>query len=291
VQPSDVFAADVLAAVARPLLGHQARLDARGLDHHLLLAAPFQRDEPERGRLDAVPAGREQAVVLVDRGLDAAKRVGHLVARLDLHRDLPGLVADDDVIFVEGRGILADGFQRAAQRRERRAVDGVRMAHGDDVRMRLVDRRVQHEAGAVHGMAPFHHAPFVVGQYQVRYLDLRKVDGHGVGPVHAGVFRIAHRQVSGEPVVEALQRECAAGRRQAFLQMPPMLRVGREHRQFGIDQPFLLRLIDGDPAIEIDGGTRFFQYGRHGCSFLLFGVETMFGAAQSFDKRWLFMER
>lgn len=57
VQPADVVAADVFAAVAGPVRLDVGRLDAAGGDVELLLAAPLQRDEPERRTFDAVAAG------------------------------------------------------------------------------------------------------------------------------------------------------------------------------------------------------------------------------------------
>src|ERR1700761_7523408 len=54
MQPADIFAAHVLAAITRAFFGHEARLDARRFDHQLLLAAALERDKPERGRFDTV---------------------------------------------------------------------------------------------------------------------------------------------------------------------------------------------------------------------------------------------
>ena len=69
VEPADVVAADVLAAVAGALRRHQHGRAAGRLDHQLLPAAAPGRDEPEGGGVDAVAAGRQQAVVAVDGGL------------------------------------------------------------------------------------------------------------------------------------------------------------------------------------------------------------------------------
>jgi hypothetical protein len=68
VQPADELVTDVLAAILRALLGYDLRLDAGGFDQELLLAAPFERDEPEGGVVDAVAACGDQAVILVECG-------------------------------------------------------------------------------------------------------------------------------------------------------------------------------------------------------------------------------
>src|SRR5579863_928436 len=65
MQPADVVAADMLAAVAGFVFGHEPRLRARRFDHQLLLAAALERDEPERGGVDAVPARGQEPVVLM----------------------------------------------------------------------------------------------------------------------------------------------------------------------------------------------------------------------------------
>src|SRR5207249_3978510 len=54
MQPADIVAADMLAAVAGALRRDRHRRPAGRLDHQLLLAAALERDEPEGGRLDAV---------------------------------------------------------------------------------------------------------------------------------------------------------------------------------------------------------------------------------------------
>lgn len=80
VQPADLLAADMLAAITRAFRYHQPRRDARGVNHQLLLAATLQRNEPKRGGFDAVPACRKQSKVLMDRRFHA----------LEPDRDFPG---------------------------------------------------------------------------------------------------------------------------------------------------------------------------------------------------------
>ncbi len=103
---------------------------------------------------------------------------------------------------------------------------------------------MQHETRSINRVIAFHHAAFVIRANQVGHLHLREVNGHRIGPVQARVFRIAHRQVTGETVIEALLRERPARSDQAFLQVLPTRCVTRERRQFREDQPFLFRLIN-----------------------------------------------
>ena len=51
--------------------------------------------------------------------------------------------------------------------REGRAVKGVGMAHGENVRMFLMHRRMKHKAGPVHRVVAFDNRAFVVHQNQV----------------------------------------------------------------------------------------------------------------------------
>src|SRR5690606_21423342 len=65
VQPADVFAAHMLAAIARTFGRHQAWRNAGGIYHELLLATTLERNKPEGGGFNAVAADGEQAVVLM----------------------------------------------------------------------------------------------------------------------------------------------------------------------------------------------------------------------------------
>ena len=110
-----VLAADVLAAVAGPIgRYHHGRVSA-GIDHQLLLAAALQGDEPERGRVDAVAAGGQQPVILVNSGLHALERGGDVLARGCLHGHLAGFVPDHHVVLEKAGGVLGDGRQLAPE--------------------------------------------------------------------------------------------------------------------------------------------------------------------------------
>jgi hypothetical protein len=133
---------DVFAAVTGAVLGRHA-----GRYVELLLAAAFQRDEPERGRIDAVPAGGQQAVVLVQRRLYALEGLGHVGACVVFHGHCTGLVTDDHVVLEKGAGVLCDGFDRSAGGAPGGAIKCVGVAHGDDVGVLLVHVGMQNEAG------------------------------------------------------------------------------------------------------------------------------------------------
>ena len=97
----------------------------------LSLARALHRDEPERRLVDRL-ADREQAVVLVDRGLAGRERGGELLAGFDLEHDGAALLGDHGVVVVEDAGVLGERGERDAERAERLAVDRVRVGGGDD---------------------------------------------------------------------------------------------------------------------------------------------------------------
>ena len=68
--------------------------------------------------------------------------------------------------------------------------------------------------------------------------------GHRVGPVELGKLRIADRQVAGEAIVEAIEREGAAGGDEPSLAVLALLVDGGEYRHTGKEQAFLLGLVD-----------------------------------------------
>src|SRR3546814_20075334 len=87
-------------------------------------------------------------MILMNCRLDAFEGAGHVVAGLDFDRHLAGFVADDDMVFIECRGVLADGGQFLAQRPKRRSVDGILVAHRHNTRVGLVPRGLQHKTAA-----------------------------------------------------------------------------------------------------------------------------------------------
>jgi hypothetical protein len=264
MQPADVVAAHMLAAVARAVFGNADRRDARGGDGELLLAAAFQRDEPEGGRVDRMAAAGEKPVVLVQRRLHALERLGHVAARMVLDGHRAALLADHHVILEEGAGVLRDRVDGAARGAPGRAVGGVGVAHGDDVGMFLVHVGMQDEARAVHGMVALDHAARMVHEDQVRHPHLAEVNAHRVGPVELGPLGVAHGEMAREAIVEALLREGAAGGDQALLAVAPFLCGRGELGQFGKDQPLLFGLVDRDTIAEIEHGASFPSRGSTG---------------------------
>ena len=223
MQPADVFATDVFAAVAGTIRRHQPRCKPGRVNRKLLLAAALQRDKPERGGFDAVATGGNQAVVLVDRRLDAPESVGDPVAGLYLDRHLAGVVADHHMVFKKRRRILRDGFELFAKRCKSHTMHRVRMTHRDDIGVLLMHRRMKYEASPVDCMSAFDDLPVVVGKDQIRHLDLRKMHRHRIGPVEMRMLGVSHRQMTGEAVIEALIRKRAARADQPLFQVPALL--------------------------------------------------------------------
>ena len=52
MEPADILASDVLAAVAGFVFVYADRFDSRGCDVELLFATTFERDEPEGRAVD-----------------------------------------------------------------------------------------------------------------------------------------------------------------------------------------------------------------------------------------------
>jgi hypothetical protein len=125
------------------------------------------------------------------------------------------------------------------------------MAHGDDVRVSLMNRRVKHEARAVYCILSFDHVACMVRQDQVRHLDLREVDAHGVRPVEFRPFGIADRQVTGEAVIKAVHGKRADRCDQMLLAVFAFGRKILERRNLRKDEAFLLGLIDGYAGISL----------------------------------------
>ena len=167
VQPAYVFTAHVFSAEARFVGRNQHRFNSARRDQQGLLAYPLQADEPKGRGVDAVAAGSEQPMILVDRGLHALERAGHRSAGLGADRHLARLLGDHHMVFKKYRRVLGYRLYRAAQRGKGRTVDRVRMAHGDDVRVLLMAGGVQHKAGAVDRVGALHHPALVVRQNQV----------------------------------------------------------------------------------------------------------------------------
>ena len=106
MQPTDVLRANMFTAVPGAISGHKHRLVARSLNHQLLPAATLQRNEPECGCLNAVTAGGEQTVVLVNGGFHPFEPVANGRTCPLLHRDLTRLGFDHHMVFKERCSVL-----------------------------------------------------------------------------------------------------------------------------------------------------------------------------------------
>ena len=114
----------------------------------------------------------QQAVVLVNSSAHVLEVIADGVTGLGLHRNGTSLCCDDDVVFKENGSILGDRQQRTPGGCPCATVDGVSVAHRNDVWMRFVDGSVQHETGTVDGVITLNYFALVVGQDQVGHLDL-----------------------------------------------------------------------------------------------------------------------
>lgn len=217
MQPADVIAADMFAAISRALAGDTDQGDPGGANVQLLLAAAFQRDEPEGGGLDAVPACRQKPVVLVQRGFHTLEGLGNVRTRVVFHSDLSAQFTDDDVILEECAGVLCDRIDGTTCGEPRSNIGDVRMSHCDDVRVLFMNIGVQDETRAVHGIIAFDQFAFMIHKDQVRQLHLVEKHAHRVGPVQLRTLRVSHDQVPGKTIVETLLSEGKTGGDQPLL--------------------------------------------------------------------------
>lgn len=138
---------------------------------------------------------------------------------------------------VEAAGGLGDRIERTPERRPRHAVDGVGMAGGHDVGMRFVDRRMQHEAGAIDGPGALHNLAGVIDEDEVRGAHPRETHAEGVGPEQVEVLGIAHRDVAREAVLELVAAEDPADGGQPLAAVLAFLRQRLEDRFAGKCRP------------------------------------------------------
>ena len=104
----------------------------------MLLTASFERHEPKRCGIDAMAAGCEQAMVLMDSGRNAFESRGDIATCVALDRYLSSLVLNDDMILEERASVLGEGWKWSAQCRVGGPVERMGVAHGQDVRVGVV---------------------------------------------------------------------------------------------------------------------------------------------------------
>lgn len=120
---------------------------SRGLREELGLTTLIHRDKPIDSLLNRLSDG-EQPVVLQECRLVLPHTTGNPVAFLGGEDDpVEGFV--QDVVVVEGTGILGDDVELAAEGTKGASVDGVAVAGGQHVRSGLVDGGVDHKGGRV----------------------------------------------------------------------------------------------------------------------------------------------
>ena len=107
------------AGLPRPCTRRTRRGSARASPAAIAISCAWHERSIETNQNTASStrlADREQAVVLVDRGLVRAERGGDLVAGLDLEHDGAALLGDDGVVAVEDAGVLGQRGERDAER-------------------------------------------------------------------------------------------------------------------------------------------------------------------------------
>ena len=102
-----------------------------------------------------------------------------------------------------------------------------------------VDRRVQHERGAVDVVVAVHDLARVVEQDQVARLDVAEAVAERVDPEQVGELGVAHRDVTGDALAETEPAEDPQRAGELGLAMGTLLldageRLGQRHRQFGL---------------------------------------------------------
>ena len=107
------------------------------LGQKLCLTAPFHRDEPPYGLLDALANG-DEAVVSEDGCLVRSETAGDVRGLVRLGDEDPGVV-DEHVVLVECAGVLRDRVEQAPQRRPGLAVDRMRVRRRHHVGASPVD--------------------------------------------------------------------------------------------------------------------------------------------------------
>lgn len=109
----------------------------------------------------------------------------------------------------------------------------MRVRGGDDVRMRIVDRRVDRERGLVQRPAADRGFAARVDEQQVRHADLREMHAERIHPEMIGQLRIARGDVAREPGREAEAREQPERGREPLLAMAAFGRdVAARRRRF-----------------------------------------------------------
>ena len=172
-----------------------------------------------------VAADRDQAVVLQNRGLVLADRLGDPLAFVELDRDAAEIVVER-VIVVEGADVLGDRRERAPERRKGPAVGRVGMGGGDRVGPRRVDARMNDEGRRVDRIIALDDIALVVAADQVRDLDLAEMDAERIDPERVRKLGIARGDVARDPLVEAEFREQPEPGGKPLLAMQPLFARG-----------------------------------------------------------------
>ena len=130
---------------------------------------------------------------------------------------------------------------------------GVRVGGGDDVGAGRVDRRVEHERGAVDVVVAVHDLAAMVEQDQVARLDVAEAVAERVDPEQVGELGVAHRDVPGDALAEPEPAEDAQRAGELGLAMGTLLldageRRRQRHGQLGLRGQAIPSIIAVDRA-------------------------------------------
>ena len=159
-------------------------------------------------------------MVLQNDGLLRSQRFGDLSTLLRFQHDT-GERVEQRVVLIEGAGVLCQRIKQTAERRPGLAVGRVGMGRGDYLRMRGMDRRMNHEAGLIDRLVTDQDVAVMVHELKIRDLDLAKELRQRIDPEAIREFRVAHGDMPGEALVEAVAREQAEGRGKTLLAVKP----------------------------------------------------------------------
>ena len=142
-----------------------------------------------------------------------------------------GEVVEQDVVVVEGAGVLGDRVEQLPERRERLAVHRVGVGGGDDVGPGGVDLGVDGEGRLVDGVVALDDGALVVDAHEVGHPDQAEVDTEGVQPEAVGELGVANGDVPGDALPEPEPPEQAERGGQSLLAVHALVGHVVEHRE------------------------------------------------------------
>ena len=163
--------------------------------------------------------------------LVVAEGVGDALALLGVEHHA-GVVVEQAVVLVEGAGVLGEGVEQAAQRRQRLAVERVGVGGGDHVGAGGVDLGVDGEGGLVERPSrPRRPRPSWSTRRRSEARIVLKCMPERVDPEVVGVLGVAGGDVAGHALVEAELAEEPERGGEALLAVQALVLDGRAARE------------------------------------------------------------